>query len=703
MISSDKIQPEHLARPAFVYVRQSTLEQVRHHRESQRRQYGLADQARALGWREVIVIDEDLGKSGASAAGRGGFQRLVATVGLGEAGAIFSTEVSRLARNNRDWYQLLDLCGLLNTLIVDAEGIYDPRQLNDRLLLGLKGTISEAELGWLRQRAHAALLAKAHRGELVLGLPAGYVRTSAGGIEKDPDQRVQQAIALVFERFAALGSARQVLLWCRQEGLPLPVVKPDPLGGPPGGAPLHWRLPVYGTILRVLQNPIYAGAYAFGRTGTHVHIEAGRPCKRRGRRQRREDWTVLLRDHHEPYIAWDRYERHQQMLADNTNMRGAMAKGAVRRGESLVAGLLRCGHCGRRLQVVSTGSARGPSARYQCGTGRLSLGQLRGCFTVGARRIDEAIEREVLRVVAPGAIEAALQAVDHADVQTETTRRALDLGLRQARYEADRAQRQYDAVEPENRLVSETLERRWNAALARVTELEHRLAAGPPAVAPVRADRGQLLALAADLPAVWRRPTTDIPLKKRIVRLLIEEIVATATAASPEVTLVMHWKGGTHTQLVARKNRVGGHRYCTDRAVIDVVRDLARSLPDGEIARILNRLGYQTGQRNSWTAARVASLRYGHQIPAIDRTATTKLLTLWDAARALGVSPMTVRRLITRNMLPATQPVPYAPWAIRPEDLALEHVQHAAEVVKQGHRLPQPLSEAQLTFNNSQT
>lgn len=698
MISSDKIQSEHLARPAFVYVRQSTLEQVRHPRESQRLQYGLAEHARALGWREGIVIDEDLGKSGASAAGRVGFQRLVATVGLGEAGAIFGTEVSRLARNNRDWYHLLDLCGLLNTLIVDSEGIYDPRQLNDRLLLGLKGTISEAELGWLRQRAHAALLAKAHRGELVLGLPVGYVRTPAGGVEKDPDQRVQHAIALVFERFVAMGSARQVLLWCRQEGLPLPVVKPAGRGG----VHVPWRLPGYGTILRFLQNPIYAGAYAFGRTGTHGHIEAGRPCKRRGRRQRREDWTVLLWDHHEPYIAWERYERHQQMLADNTNMRGAMAKGAVRRGESLVAGLLRCGHCGRRLQVMSTGRARGPSARYQCATGRLSHGLLHGCFTVGTRRVDEAIEREVVRVVAPGAIEAALDAAHQADAETEATRGALDLELRQARYEADRAQRQYDAVEPENRLVSATLERRWNAALARVTELEHRLAARTPAAPPVQIDRAQLRALAEDVPAVWQRPTTDIPLKKRIVRLLIEEIVATATAEPPEVTLVVHWKGGKHTQLAVRKNRVGGHRYCTDRAVIDVVRDLARSLPDGEIARILNRLGYQTGQRNSWTAARVARLRYGHQIPAVDRTAA-RLLTMWDAARALGVSPMTVRRLITRKMLPATQPVPYAPWAIRPEDLALEHVQRATEAVKQGHRLPQPASETQLTLNDSQT
>jgi DNA invertase Pin-like site-specific DNA recombinase len=582
MTSSEKIQPEHLARPAFVYVRQSTLGQVRHHQESQRRQYGLAADARALGWRDVTVIDDDLGKSGASAAGRVGFQRLVATVGLGHAGAVFGSEVSRLARNNRDWYQLLDLCGLMNTLIVDTEGIYDPRQLNDRLLLGLKGTISEAELGWLRQRAQAGLLAKAHRGELVLGLPVGYVRTAAVRLDKDPDQRVQQAIALVFERFAALGSARQVLVWCRQEGIALPVVTPSGHGG----TRVTWRLPVYGTILRFLQNPIYAGAYAFGRTGTHTQIEAGQPCKRRGRRQQREAWTVLLRDHHEPYISWDRYERHQQLLADNTNMRGAMAKGAVRRGESLVAGLLRCGHCGRRLQVISTGSARGPSARYQCGGPRLTHGLARGCFSAGARRIDEAIEREVLRVVAPGALEAALHAVDHAAVETDTTRRALELELRQARYETDRAQRQYDAVEPENRLVSETLERRWNAALARVAELDQRLITLVPTPRPAPDDRAPLLALAEDFPAVWRSPAADIPLKKRIVRVLIEEIVATATVEPPHVTLVLHWKGGTHTQLAVRKNRPGGHRYCTDRAVIDVVRDLARSLPDGEIARI---------------------------------------------------------------------------------------------------------------------
>jgi DNA invertase Pin-like site-specific DNA recombinase len=696
-MSREKIQPEHLARPAFVYVRQSKMEQVRRHQESRRRQYGLAEHTRALGWREVIIIDDDQAKSGTTATSRVGFQRLVAAVGLGQAGAVVGLEVARLARNNRDWYQLLDLCGLMNTLIVDAEGIYDPRQLNDRLLLGLKGTISEAEIGWLRQRAHESLLAKARRGELVLGLPVGYIRGSDGRVEKDPDQRVQQAIALVFERFGALGSARQVLLWCRQEGMTLPVSQRDGRGD----RQIMWRLPVYHTILRILQNPTYAGAYAFGRTGTRTHVEEGQLHKSRGHHRAIDEWIVLLRDHHEPYISWKGYERHQQMLADNTNQRGPMAKGAVRRGQSLLAGLLRCGQCGRRLHVVP--SRRGP-ARYACLGGKLNHGLQRGCLAFGGLRVDEAIEREVLRVIAPGAIEAALEAAEQADGQTDATRRALELELRQARYEAERAQRQYDAVEPEHRLVVETLERRWNAALARVAELEQRLAALTATDAQaVPVDRAQLLALAEDLPAVWRNPATDMALKKRIVRLLIEEIIATMTSEPPHITLIIHWKGGRHTQLVVQKNRTGGHRYCTDRTIIDVVRDLARSLPDGEIARILNRLGYQTSHGNSWTAPRVASLRNGYQIPVVDRTASPRLLTMDDAARVLGVSAMTIRRLITQKVLPATQPVPYAPWAIRTEDLALAGVQRAVEAVKQGRRLPLPEPETQLTLVNSPT
>ena len=491
-----------------------------------------------------------------------------------------------------------------------------------------------------------------------------------------------------------------MLLWCREHGIVLPTLTSDRT--PSGRA--AWRLPVYGTILRFLQNPIYAGAYAFGRTGTRTRVEDGLVRKSRGARRSIEEWIVLLRDHHEPYIPWDRYERHQQMLADNTNMRGAMARGAVRRGESLLAGLLRCGRCGRRLHVTAVGK-HGSVARYHCLGAHLNHGLARTCLSFGGLRVDEAVEGEVLRVVAPGALEAALAATEAAAEDNDVARRALELELRQARYEAERARRQFDGAEPENRLVVDTLERRWNGALEHVVGLEQRLAALSATVSrPSAEDHRRLLALAADLPAVWRDATTDVRLKKRIVRLVIEEIVAEVTADPPAITLLIHWKGGKHTQLVIRKNRTGHHRYRTDRAIIDVVRDLARALPDEQIARILNRLGYRTGHGNSWTKPRVTTLRNRHDIPVFERPpAGAALLTMDQAAAAVGVSPMTIRRLIIRKVLPATQPVPYAPWAIRREDLEIEPVQRAITAVKNDRRLPQPAADTQLMLVNSLT
>jgi excisionase family DNA binding protein len=699
-VSSEKIGPEHLRRAAFVYVRQSTLDQVRHHHESRRRQYDLAGHARGLGWSQVVVIDEDLGKSGATAVGRAGFQRLVAEVSLGHVGAVFGLEVSRLARNNRDWYQLLDLCGLMGTLIVDAEGIYDPRQLNDRLLLGLKGTISEAELGWIRQRAHEGLLAKARRGELILGLPVGYVQTRDGRVEKHPDRRVQHAIALVFTKFAEFGSVRQTLLWFREQSLTMPSIEHDPTWG----VDVAWRPPVYNTILKLLTNPCYAGAYVFGRTGTRTTIVDGVPHKTRGHRREREEWIALVRDHHEPYISWDLWERHRTLIAHNAQMKGLMVKGAVRRGPSLIAGLLRCGHCGRRLHVTYSGT-KGYVPRYGCRGAEINHGAGR-CISFGGLRVDEAIERDILRVLAPGAIEASLASADATLDETRATRRALELELREARYEAERARRQYDAVEPEHRLVAETLEQRWNAALERVHGLEARLTAlDTKAKLDVPPDRAKLLALAEDFPRVWADPATDIRTKKRIVRLLIEEIIAKVMPEPhPQIELMIHWKGGKHTAVTIARNRKGHHRYCTDRAIIDVVRDLARSMPDAGIARVLNLLGYRTGAGNTWTQHRVLSLRRHHRISAFDRAADRpRLLTIADAAKVLAVSAPTVRRMIELGVLPATQPVLYAPWTIREEDLATEAVQRAVETVRSGRALPRSGATPQLALEDSST
>ncbi len=598
-------------------------------------------------------------------------------------------EVSRLARNNRDWYQLLDLCGLLNTLIIDAEGIYDPRQLNDRLLLGLKGTMSEAELGWLRQRAHEARAAKARRGELIISLPVGYVQTRDGRLEKHPDRRVQTALALIFRKFTELGSARQVLLWMHQEHVTVPVLERDPVWGDR----LTWRRPHYNSILNLLQNPLYAGAYAFGRTETRTRVIAGAPHTSRGHHRPRQDWLVLLRDHHESYISWDAYERNQQRLADNAQMKGQMAAGAIRGGRSLLAGLLRCASCGRRLAVNYSGGV----TRYSCRRNHQP-----GCgLAFGGLRVEAAIERELLRVLTPGAIEAALASAEQTTEETAATRQALELELREARYEAGRAQRQYDAVEPENRLVADTLERRWNAALERVAALERRLAmlreAAPPPAAP---DRTALLALAQDFPAVWADRATDPRIKKRVSRLLIQEIRVTP-ATERTLDVLIHWAGGTHTRLHVPRNRTGEHRRCTARAVVDVVRDLARQLPDAQIARILNRLGYRTGAGNTWTQQRVISLRHAHHLPVFSQEPHgAATLTIEQAATRLGVSTTTVRRLISTKRLPANQSVPYAPWAIAPDQLGAEVVQQAVAAVKAGRKLPQTSPETQLTLTN---
>jgi DNA invertase Pin-like site-specific DNA recombinase len=696
MPSAEKIDPQHFARTAVVYVRQSTVSQVRHHHESRRRQYDLAGRAKQLGWQEVSVIDEDLGRSGASSAARTGFKHLVAEVGLGHIGAIFAIEVSRLARNNRDWYQLLDLCGLMDTLIIDDEGIYNTRQPNDRLLLGLKGTMSEAELGWIRQRAQQGLLSKARRGELILALPIGYLRAADGRIQKHPDARIREALQMVFRKFGELGSVRQVLLWFRQEALALPSLEQE------RGAPVKWRLPVYSTIHKILCNPLYAGAYAFGRTETRTRVVDGYAHKTRGHQREREDWITLLREHHEGYIDWDTYDRNRRLIADNAQMKGVMVRGAAREGCSLLAGLLRCGRCGRKLHVAYSGN-NGKVPRYSCRGAAINHGADR-CISFGGLRVDGAIEGEVLRVLAPGAIEAALDNHERAAAQTDEVVRALTLELEEARYQAARAERQYDAVEPENRLVAETLERRWNEALARVGELDLRLEqlTSERSRQPLPG-RERLLALAQRFPDTWSNPATDYRLKKRLVRLLIEEIIA-SIVTDQSIQLIIHWKGGKHSILYVRKSRTGEHRHATDRQVVEVVRELARTLPDAQIARVLNRLGYRTGAGNTWIQSRVDSLRNNHGIAAFNPERDGDgVVTIDRAAQILNVSTEAVRKLIERGILSARQPVPYAPWAISRDQLKDEPVRAAVEAVKLRRKLPQSVPAEQLNLIKSGT
>ncbi len=435
-----KITSDHLGRRACVYIRQSTADQLLHNHESRRRQYGLADRARTLGWSTVEVIDDDLGRSGGGIA-RPGFERLIAAICAGDVGAVLAIEASRLARNGRDWHTLIEFCGLVGTIIVDEDGIYDPRHPNDRLLLGMKGTMSELELSLFRQRSQAALKQKARRGALFLGVAAGYVKSGGDRIEKDPDSRVQEALRLVFSKFAELRSARQVHFWLREEGIVLPAKsrRSEGLG-------VVWKLPAYNAVHNILTNPIYAGAYAFGRTGSQVSVVEGRKHIRRGVRRPIAEWDVLLKDQHEGYITWDEFERNQRLIADNaTGMGRTIARGAVRQGEVLLAGLLRCGHCGRKLQVHYSGKL----GRYNCYGARMNHGTAR-CISLGNRSADAAVAAEVLRVLAPLGMDAALKVLDAQASETSATERQLELALAQARYEAAHARRQYDAVDPAN-------------------------------------------------------------------------------------------------------------------------------------------------------------------------------------------------------------------------------------------------------------
>jgi DNA invertase Pin-like site-specific DNA recombinase len=658
-----KITTEHLARSAYVYIRQSTADQLTHNHESRRRQYGLVNRAKQLGWTDVEVIDDDLGRSGGGTA-RPGFERLLAAICEARVGAVLAIEASRLARNGRDWHTLIEFCGLVGTIIVDEDGIYDPRHPNDRLLLGMKGTMSELELSLFRQRSQEALKQKARRGALVLGVAAGYVKVGRDRIEKNPDQRVQEALQLVFAKFAELQSARQVHIWLRDEGIELPVKSRR---GEARG--IIWRLPAYNTVHNILTNPIYAGAYAFGRTTSRVSVENGRKRVRRGVHRPMTEWEVLIKDHHEAYITWDEFERNQRVITNNATGKGsAQVKGAVRRGELLLPGLLRCGHCGRKLHA----SYSGKLGRYNCYGARANHGTAR-CISISGLSIDAAISTEVLRVLRPLGVDAAVKAIQVRTSETSAAQRQLELSLQQARYEAAHARRQYDAVDPANRLVAGELERRWNQALQAVRRIEGEIAAIVSSKLPPlgERERQQLMQLGADLELAWSHPAATAATRKRILRAALNEIVVRKEGAV--IHAVLHWQGGDHTalQVKQRLNAAGRHHWPPEDAV-SLVRELTRLMPDRQIARLLNRCGKPTGYGNGWTQERVRGFRKHHGIAAYrdGERAERGEITLDAAAEIIGVCKMTALRMIRRGDIKGRQVCTGAPWVIKKEDVA---------------------------------
>jgi DNA invertase Pin-like site-specific DNA recombinase len=667
--SQSKISPRHLERRAVVYLRQSSEQQVHQNRESQRLQYALTDRARDLGWTQVEVIDCDLGASAAiAAADRKGFQRLIASIAMGEVGIVLSREVSRLSRTDKDWCHLQEVCQAFGVLIGDADSVYDPAVMDDQLVLGIKGTLSVVELNVLRMRMQEGMQEKARRGELFRVLPPGYVLDGMGKVVRDPDQRVQEAIALVFRKFRESRSIRQTYLWFHGHGVELPVNKSRG-----GRMQLVWKLPSLSFVGYVLRNPFYAGAYFWGCRPVEIKLLEGKLKRVTGRPRSPEECKVFIPEHHEGYIDWATYEENQRRMRGNSLKLGADGPtAAVRSGQGLLARLLRCGRCGRKLHVRYWGR-QGTAARYLCLGDYGSGGKY--CLAFGGRTVDRRFSQELLAVIAPLGLQASLEAVERLARSQPDERAALERQLEEAEYEVQRAFEQYDEVDPRHRLVAAELERRWNAKLEEVERMKAALdALQTKARLLTEQERTEILEMGESFATLWESEHCSMELKKKIIRTVIEEVLVDMDETTKKLAFTIHWKGGTHTRFQMPKP-VSGIGRKTSLEDLDVIRRMAIRYGDAEIARVLTKLGRRTATGKRWNAFRVQAARKRYTIRGQSQTrADPEVLTLAGAAAYCGVSDTTIRRLVEGGILRREQVVPWAQWEIRRSDLDSEPV-----------------------------
>lgn len=648
---STKIQPRHLRRRAVVYVRQSTPRQVTNNQESTRRQYQLAERARQMGWAaaQIEVVDDDLGLSGASSQARLGFQRLVAAIGLGEVGIVLVTEVSRLSRRNSDWHRVIELCAVLRTLIADEDGVYDAQDPNDLLLLGVKGTLFAAELHLLHARMRGNLLNKARRGELALRLPVGYRRLGDGTVVLEPDEQVRATLALLFERFALLRNARAVQRSFLEHGL---AMMPRLIQQGAEAGRIVWVRPTYQMIQQVLTSPVYAGVFVYGRRQRQV--APGDPPVVADRRRPVEEWDIVVPGVYPAYLDYDQHLLNRRQLRDNLYNFAAKGRGAPREGRALLQGLVVCGRCGRRMSV-SHGSRY---LQYQCRRAQIDYAAPQ-CQAFSAPYLDRAIGELFLAAVQPAALETTLAALAVLERERQALDRHWQLRLERARYEAQRAQRQYDATEPENRSVARALETRWNTALEALERLEQEYAiVRRTELLPLgEAEQHTVRRLAEDLPALWHAATTTDVDRKRLLRLVVREVVLTAHAKERRAEVVVVWSGGATTRHDVRCRPWGWHGR-TDPTLVERLAELARGYPDHQIATQLNAEGLRTRTGKPWTYARVFSIRKQHGIatacPLASRDGAVRadeLIPAKMAAQRLGISPSLVHLWVGHGVL----------------------------------------------------
>ena len=670
MTDFSKIQPTHTQRAAFVYLRQSTPAQVEHNRESTARQYALADKACQLGWskEQVVIIDEDLGLSGSSTDKRSGFVRLTSEVALAHVGIVLGLEVSRLARNNADWYRLLELCGITDTLIGDNDGVYHPALFNDRLILGLKGTMSEAELHIIRARLDGGIRNKAARGELRRGLPVGFVWGEQDGeVLFHPDEAVTGAIRTVFERFAEFGSARRVWLWFRSEGLSLPL-QHAPSGRP---SPIRWVTPTYTAIHHILTNPVYAGAYTYGKTRRERYVDEHGAFKKRTRHLPLDQWAVLIPEHHPGFIDWVTFQANKARLDSNTRPQPHQSGGAVREGSAWLQGIATCGHCGRRLLTHYRG--RNSTPGYHCAGKDIVDGRGQYCLTIGGLAIEEAVANAFLEAVTPAAVEAMRLTVEQLQINHDAALSQWRLEVERAHYEAERVERRYRTVEPENRLVARGLETEWESRLRDLAgaeaELRRREQQRPSTLDPEQLQRVQMLG--SDIRQVWAAISTTDRDRKELLRTLLEEVILNLKRAEGHAHLTLRWRGGAITILDISVPRFKPMGPRTDEDTISLLHRLAALYPDEVIAGILNRQGRKTATGERFTANQAGSLRRYRNIPRFQPPAeppSGELVSIRKAAQILSMNTSSIHRWLADGFIAGEQVTPGAPWQIRITD-----------------------------------